>query len=76
MSVSSADIVDLDAGSEVGARQGTKKGMMPTVGKTYRKQVSDLMSTLEGTNLNFVRCIIPNHEKKVTEVSEVTEVLR
>ena len=43
----------------------TKKGMFRTVALTYKDQLSKLMSTLRNTNPHFVRCIIPNHEKKV-----------
>ena len=50
-----------------GAR--TRKGMFRTVGQLYKEQLSKLMSTLNNTNPNFVRCIIPNHEKKVSEHS-------
>jgi len=45
--------------------QRTKKGMFRTVGLLYKEQLSKLMSTLRNTNPNFVRCIIPNHEKRV-----------
>lgn len=43
----------------------TKKGMFRTVALTYKDQLNRLMSTLRNTNPHFVRCIIPNHEKKV-----------
>uniref|UniRef100_A0A8C5QWL4 Myosin-9 n=1 Tax=Leptobrachium leishanense TaxID=445787 RepID=A0A8C5QWL4_9ANUR len=42
----------------------TRKGMFRTVGQLYKEQLSKLMTTLRNTNPNFVRCIIPNHEKK------------
>lgn len=45
--------------------QRTKKGMFRTVGQLYKEQLFKLMSTLKNTNPNFVRCIIPNHEKRV-----------
>ncbi|VDN17845.1 unnamed protein product, partial [Gongylonema pulchrum] len=45
-----------------GAR--TKKGMFRTVGQTYKEQLARLMKTLQNTTPHFVRCIIPNHEKK------------
>lgn len=43
----------------------TRKGMFRTVGQLYKEQLGNLMTTLRNTNPNFVRCIIPNHEKKV-----------
>uniref|UniRef100_A0A8C5WX37 Myosin motor domain-containing protein n=1 Tax=Laticauda laticaudata TaxID=8630 RepID=A0A8C5WX37_LATLA len=47
-----------------GASYKTKKGMFRTVGQLYKESLSKLMSTLRNTNPNFVRCIIPNHEKR------------
>lgn len=46
----------------------TRKGMFRTVGQLYKEQLAKLMATLRNTNPNFVRCIIPNHEKKVKTV--------
>ncbi|KAM9305935.1 myosin-11 [Gastrophryne carolinensis] len=42
----------------------TKKGMFRTVGQLYKEQLAKLMTTLRNTSPNFVRCIIPNHEKR------------
>jgi len=47
----------------VGVR--TRKGMFRTVAQTYKEQLVRLMQTLNNTNPNFVRCILPNHDKKV-----------
>lgn len=57
-----------------GAAYKTKKGMFRTVGQLYKEQLSKLMATLRNTNPNFVRCIIPNHEKRVS-FKEVTVTL-
>lgn len=45
----------------------TKKGMFRTVGQLYKEQLGKLMTTLRNTTPNFVRCIIPNHEKRVRQ---------
>ncbi|XP_071207786.1 myosin-11a isoform X1 [Salvelinus alpinus] len=42
----------------------TKKGMFRTVGQLYKESLAKLMTTLHNTQPNFVRCIIPNHEKR------------
>ncbi|KAK6326816.1 hypothetical protein J4Q44_G00024610 [Coregonus suidteri] len=47
-----------------GAGLKTKKGMFRTVGQLYKESLTKLMATLRNTNPNFLRCIIPNHEKK------------
>lgn len=43
----------------------TKKGMFRTVGQLYKESLAKLMTTLHNTQPNFVRCIIPNHDKRV-----------
>lgn len=43
----------------------SKKGMFRTVGQLYKESLGKLMKTLHNTQPNFVRCIIPNHEKRV-----------
>ena len=52
---------------QFGAR--TRKGMFRTVGQLYKEQLTRLMTTLRNTNPNFVRCIIPNHEKRAGKIS-------
>ncbi|XP_048466711.1 myosin-10 isoform X3 [Rhincodon typus] len=47
-----------------GSSYKTKKGMFRTVGQLYKESLAKLMATLRNTNPNFVRCIIPNHEKR------------
>ena len=48
--------------------QRPKKGMFRTVGQLYKEQLFKLMGTLRNTNPNFVRCIIPNHEKRAGKI--------
>lgn len=56
----------------------TRKGMFRTVSQLYKEQLTKLMATLRNTNPNFVRCIIPNHEKRAgkIEASLVLDQLR
>ncbi|CAF0851620.1 unnamed protein product [Didymodactylos carnosus] len=55
-----------------------KKGMFRTVGQLYKEQLTKLMSTLKNTNPNFVRCILPNQQKKAGLITSplVLEQLR
>jgi len=46
----------------------TKKGMFRTVSQLYKEQLAGLMNTLNCTKPNFVRCIIPNYEKRAGKV--------
>uniref|UniRef100_A0A0N5A3F0 Myosin motor domain-containing protein n=1 Tax=Parastrongyloides trichosuri TaxID=131310 RepID=A0A0N5A3F0_PARTI len=59
-----------------GAR--TRKGMFRTVSQVYKEQLAKLMATLRNTVPHFVRCIIPNHEKKPGKITPllVLEQLR
>lgn len=54
-----------------GSAYKTKKGMFRTVGQLYKESLTKLMATLRNTNPNFVRCIIPNHEKRVREAERM-----
>ncbi|XP_025770137.1 myosin-14-like [Puma concolor] len=49
-----------------------RRGMFRTVGQLYKESLSRLMATLSNTNPSFVRCIIPNHEKRVKPLLQVT----
>ncbi|XP_066910591.1 myosin-10-like [Clytia hemisphaerica] len=46
----------------------TKKGMFRTVSQLYKEQLAGLMNTLHSTKPNFVRCIIPNYEKRAGKI--------
>ncbi|XP_059476766.1 myosin heavy chain, non-muscle isoform X1 [Neocloeon triangulifer] len=56
----------MSEGTQFGAR--TRKGMFRTVSQLYKEQLAKLMVTLRNTNPNFVRCIIPNHEKRAGKI--------
>ncbi len=64
-----AEIVGLSATDQNDAayslKSNIKKGMFRTVGQLYKEQLTKLMNTLKNTNPNFVRCILPNQQKKV-----------
>ena len=60
-----------EAKSAFGA-QRTRKGMFRTVGQLYKEQLANLMNTLRQTQPHFVRCIIPNHEKRVSTKIKIT----
>ncbi|CAF4508846.1 unnamed protein product [Rotaria sp. Silwood2] len=46
-----------------------KKGRFRTVGELYKQQLKKLMSILKNTYPNFVRCILPNEEKKAAVIN-------
>ncbi|TRY69455.1 hypothetical protein TCAL_10194 [Tigriopus californicus] len=53
--------------TQFGAR--ARKGMFRTVSQLYKEQLGKLMETLRNTNPNFVRCIIPNHDKRAGKIN-------
>ncbi|XP_038608204.1 myosin-14 isoform X2 [Tachyglossus aculeatus] len=57
-------VSSLGEGSGAGPGGRPRRGMFRTVGQLYKESLSRLMSTLSNTNPSFVRCIIPNHEKR------------
>uniref|UniRef100_A0A8R1I4E6 Uncharacterized protein n=1 Tax=Caenorhabditis japonica TaxID=281687 RepID=A0A8R1I4E6_CAEJA len=56
----------------------SRKGMFRTVSQMHKEQLTKLMTTLRNTSPHFVRCIIPNHEKKAGKIHSnlVLEQLR
>ena len=52
---------DEDAG---GTRSRVKKGLFRTVAQRHKEQLSSLMDQLHSTHPHFVRCILPNHQKR------------
>uniref|UniRef100_A0A7N6FMA3 Myosin, heavy chain 11b, smooth muscle n=1 Tax=Anabas testudineus TaxID=64144 RepID=A0A7N6FMA3_ANATE len=64
--------------SSVPTSTKSKKGMFRTVGQLYKESLGKLMTTLHNTQPNFVRCIIPNHEKRAGKMDSnlVLEQLR
>ncbi|XP_013779485.1 myosin heavy chain, non-muscle-like [Limulus polyphemus] len=75
-----AEIVGMGAATMTDTVFGsrTRKGMFRTVNQLYKDQLAKLMVTLRNTNPNFVRCIIPNLEKRAgkIEASLVLDQLR
>lgn len=74
-----AEIVGLSAADPNDAtsslKANIKKGMFRTVGQLYKEQLTKLMSTLKNTNPNFVRCILPNQQKKVRQYTRAENAL-
>jgi len=59
-------------------RDKRKGAMFVTVSTHHKEQLNDLMDTLYATSPHFVRCILPNHEKRpgFLEADIVLEQLR
>ncbi|KAF3161296.1 hypothetical protein TWF225_009530 [Orbilia oligospora] len=53
-----------DAEHSLTSRSRVKKGLFRTVAQRHKEQLSSLMAQLHATHPHFVRCIIPNHQKK------------
>ena len=50
---------------DAGARKrGGRRGAFRTVGQRHREQLASLMAQLDATQPHFVRCIVPNAEKR------------
>ncbi|KAI8911536.1 P-loop containing nucleoside triphosphate hydrolase protein, partial [Gorgonomyces haynaldii] len=59
-----ADALDADNFDPSKPRGITKKGIFRTVGQMHKESLVNLMNQLYSTTPHFVRCIIPNEEKK------------
>ncbi|KAG9330628.1 hypothetical protein JZ751_023544 [Albula glossodonta] len=72
------DTITKMSDSSMPSASKTKKGMFRTVGQLYKESLTKLMTTLHNTQPNFVRCIIPNHEKRAGKMDAhlVLEQLR
>jgi len=59
-------------------KRRTKRGAFRTVAQRHKEQLNSLMSQLQSTQPHFVRCIVPNSEKKPgkMDVPLVLEQLR
>ncbi|KFD61976.1 hypothetical protein M514_05674 [Trichuris suis] len=70
--------IGVTEGNETAFGIRTKKGMFRTVSQLYKEQLSRLMATLRNCTPHFVRCIIPNYEKKTGKIDSplVLEQLR
>ncbi|KAF8514982.1 nonmuscle myosin heavy chain b [Gautieria morchelliformis] len=58
-----ADTVALSSGT-VGKKRVLKKGAFRTVGQRHKEQLASLMAQLHATQPHFVRCIVPNQNKR------------
>jgi myosin protein heavy chain len=50
-------------------KPSTKKGVFRTVSQRHKEQLFSLMDLLYSTNPHFVRCIVPNEEKKAGKMN-------
>lgn len=48
-------------------RNRVKKGLFRTVAQRHKEQLAGLMSQLHSTHPHFVRCILPNHNKRAKQ---------
>ncbi|PLW35689.1 hypothetical protein PCANC_13838 [Puccinia coronata f. sp. avenae] len=69
---------DAPGGQGVGKRRGVKRGAFRTVGQRHKEQLTSLMNQLQSTQPHFVRCIVPNPDKRpgVIDVKLVLDQLR
>lgn len=60
----SGSLVSSFAGSSIGKKRAVKKGAFRTVAQRHKEQLASLMNQLKATQPHFVRCIVPNTNKK------------
>ncbi|KAL7266983.1 class II myosin [Rhizina undulata] len=53
-----------DSNEQSVTKSRVKKGLFRTVAQRHKEQLSSLMVQLNSTHPHFVRCIIPNHQKR------------
>lgn len=59
-----SDLPSSSIGYATGKKRGVKKGAFRTVAQRHREQLSLLMAQLHATQPHFVRCIVPNANKR------------
>jgi len=62
--------VDFSLGGPLAVSGAVKGGAMATVSNAYNESLKDLMTTLGRTFPHFIRCIIPNHEKRPHAIND------
>lgn len=71
-------ILEAEGGRHSRNSSQTKKGVFRTAAQRHKEQLFSLMAQLKSTNPHFVRCIIPNDDKKAGnfDVKLILEQLR
>ncbi|KAG6372968.1 myosin II heavy chain [Boletus reticuloceps] len=59
-----SDLLSSSVGFSLGKKRGVKKGTFRTVAQRHKEQLALLMTQLHATQPHFVRCIVPNVNKK------------
>jgi myosin heavy subunit len=60
-------VEDNDISLRTSVKSKTKKGLFRTVAQRHKEQLTSLMTLLYSTQPHFVRCIVPNSEKKMAK---------